>query len=70
MRINDSLAGRTVGELARRDIQALLTFADAGISPRYVAWTVMDAARDCGVSLESLLARLERLLGSDSRAAA
>lgn len=63
MTIRDLVAGTTVGELARRNIRAMLVFADAGISPRYAAWTVRQAARDCGVSVDSLLSRLERVLG-------
>jgi len=70
MRIRDLVAGTTVGELARRSVGAMTVFADAGISPRYVTWTVVEAALDCGISVDSLLARLERALGDAKPAAA
>lgn len=57
-----ALATTSIGEIARRNVRAVLVLADAGISPRYVAWTVAEAALDCGINLDRLLARLERAL--------
>jgi hypothetical protein len=70
VRFRDLVAGKTIGELVRRNVRAVTVFADAGISPRYVSWTVADAALDCGVSVDSLLARLERVFGESKPAAA
>lgn len=62
MQIRAVVSGWTVGELVRSNVRTLTVLADAGITPRYASWTVADAAVDCGVSMDSLLARLERVM--------
>ncbi len=63
-----TLAGISIGEIARRNVRAVLVLADAGISPRYIGWSVAEAARECGVNLDALLARLERALAQPTAA--
>ena len=48
----------TIGEIVRRSPRLAFVLGDAGIGPRYVAWTLEDAARDRGIRLEELLARI------------
>ena len=53
-----SLATRQIIDLVRIDQRIITVFADLGISPRYLYWTVENAAADAGVSLDALSARL------------
>ena len=53
-------ASTTVGALVRRNPRLATVLGDAGIGPRYAAWTIAGAARDRGVAVEGLLARLDR----------
>lgn len=64
------LASAIIGNLVRRDLRVVTVLADAGVSPRYLNWTIEAAARDLGVSLDSLLHRLERVLAAAPSAAA
>jgi len=47
-----------VGDLVRRDPRLMPVLADLGITPRYLFWTLEDAARDLGVSLDRIDARI------------
>jgi len=65
-----ALASAVIGNIVRRDLRVVSVLADAGVSPRYLDWTLEAAARDLGVSLDTLLQRLDRVLASASSAAA
>lgn len=65
-----ALASDVIGNLVRRDLRVVAVLADAGVSPRYLHWTLEAAASDLGVSLEALLQRLERILSAAHSAAA
>lgn len=56
-----ALSTLTVNELVRKNVRAVMVLADLGISPRYLEWTVQSAAEDCGVNLDHLAYRLNRL---------
>ncbi len=56
-----ALSTLTVNELVRKNVRAVTVLADLGISPRYLEWTVRSAAEDCGVNLDRLAYRLNRL---------
>ena len=47
-----------VGDLVRGDPRLMPVLADLGITPRYLFWTLEDAARDLGVSLDRIDARI------------
>lgn len=53
-----SILTRTVGELARANPRAVLALADLGIGPRYLSWSVEASARDLGINLDRVAARL------------
>ena len=55
------LGNQRVIDLARSDIRVVTAFADLGITPRYLYWTVASAAADAGANLDRLAARLSRL---------
>ena len=56
-----TLSTMTVLQLVRSNLRAITVLADAGISPRYLDWTVRSAADDCGVNLDRLAYRLNSL---------
>ncbi len=64
-----TLAAAVIGNLVRGDLRVVAVLADAGVSPRYLDWTLEAAARDLGISLDSLVHRLERVLSTVPSAA-
>jgi hypothetical protein len=55
------LGSQRVIDLVRSDVRVVTAFADLGISPRYLYWTVASAAADAGANLDRLAARLATL---------
>lgn len=53
-----SILTRTVAELVRANPRAILALADLGIGPRYLNWSVEASARDLGINLDRVAARL------------
>lgn len=53
-----SILTRTVGEVARMNPRSVLALADLGIGPRYLHWSIEASARDLGINLDRVAARL------------
>ena len=52
------LAGQRISDVVRFDAAPVHVFADLGIGPRYLNWTIEAAARAQGVDLESIIRAL------------
>jgi hypothetical protein len=52
---------RRIVELVRADARAVMALADLGISPRYVYWTLEEAAADLQLSLDRVIRRFTEL---------
>jgi len=62
-----SILARTVGEIARANPRAILALADLGIGPRYLFWSLEAAARDLGINVDKVVARLSAALLDEPR---
>jgi hypothetical protein len=45
-------------DLVRVQPAVILEFANLGISPRYLEWTLADASRDLGINLDRVVSRV------------
>jgi hypothetical protein len=55
---SEPFLAQTIAELVRRDSRVVLALADVGIGPRYLHWSVEASARDLGINLDRVAARL------------
>lgn len=53
-----SILTRTVREVVQMNPRSVLAFADLGIGPRYLYWSIEASARDLGINLDRVAARL------------
>lgn len=64
------LANQRVGDIVRFDMATAQVFADNGISPRFMAWTLESAVRESGADLDvvirGLIHRFSRTRRSES----
>ena len=58
---------RRIVELVRADSRVVMALADLGISPRYVYWTLEEAAADLQLSLDRVISGSPRSLRSQRR---
>ena len=56
-------------DLVRAWPSVILELADLGISPRYLEWTLQDASRDLGISLDRVLSKVRPVVGLGAAAA-
>jgi hypothetical protein len=49
-------------DLVRSEPSVVIELADLGISPRYLDWTLKDAARDLGINLDRVVDRIRPIL--------
>ena len=66
----EALASSTIANLARRDLRIVMILADAGVSPRYLNWTLDAAAHDLDIGLDALLDRIRTVIGRSASVAA
>lgn len=62
-----SFATLLIGDVVRSDVAAAQVFADLGIGPRYLFWTLEAAAKAQGISIDTLMNALRDILSRNVR---
>lgn len=57
------LAAQRIADIVRLDLATAQTLADLGIGPRYLYWTLRDAAHERGADLEEVIRAIHEGFG-------